>query len=319
VSGGSLSLEVSQGQQGERLDRFLAAHLPEHSRSALRRLIVAGLVAVDGARAGKAGLPLRAGMRVEVRLPPPAHAGLEPEPLPLEVLHEDHDIVVVIKPTGMVVHPGHGRTSGTLVHALLGRGTPLAPAGGELRPGVVHRLDRDTSGVMVLAKTDRAHWALARAFERREVRKTYHALVWGHPDPPQGRIDRPVGRSRSHRTRMTVNTPAGRAALSVYRTIETLPGFALLEVQPVTGRTHQIRVHLKSIHHAIVGDREYGGHGWRGVQDPVQRTALRSLRRLALHATELAFLHPVAAREVRFRAPLPCELDSLLVTLRGKA
>ena len=316
MSGDTRTLQVPEGQEGERLDRFLADAMIDQTRSALRRLIVAGRVSVDGLAASKAGLALRGGMEIVVRLPEPSPDRPRPEAIPVEVVHEDDDLVVVVKAAGMVVHPAHRVPSGTLVNALLGRGTLLATAGGVKRPGIVHRLDRNTSGLLVVAKTDTAHRALARAFARREVRKTYQAVVWGHPRPDEGTIERTIGRSRANPTRMTVGGRGSRGAVSVYRTVETMPGFAWLEVRPITGRTHQIRVHLKSIRHPIVGDSSYGGESWRGVQEPVKRKTLRCFKRLALHASDLAFPHPADGREVSFHAPVPEELEDLLAALR---
>jgi len=227
----------------------------------------------------------------------------------------------VDKPAGLTVHPGHGCPEGTLVNGLLGRGVCLSSVGAPDRPGIVHRLDRGTSGLLVVAKTDAAHHALARAFAERTVRKRYVALVWGHPRPESGSIAREIGRSRRDPTKMAVGSTRGRKrrATTGYRTIEALRGFALLDVEPETGRTHQIRVHLESIHHPIVGDDRYGGRAWRGVQDPLKRRALRSFDRLALHAAELELPHPASGRTVRFRAPLPADLEQLLAVLRGPA
>jgi 23S rRNA pseudouridine1911/1915/1917 synthase len=316
MSGTSLSVEVAPEREGERLDRFLASELPEHTRSALKRLIRDGRVAVDGTVAAKAGLALRPGARVDIELPDTAAGAPQPESIPLDVAHEDDDLIVVVKPAGLVVHPAHAVPSGTVVNALLGRGTPLAPAGGEQRPGIVHRLDRDTSGLLIVAKTDAAHRGLSRAFAERRVHKTYLALCWGHPRPAEGEIDRRIGRSRTNPTRMCAGGRGSREALSRYRTLETLPSFAWLEVQPVTGRTHQIRVHLASIRHPLVGDATYGGQGWRGIQDPLKRKALKTFDRLALHAAALRFEHPVSGRELSLRAALPGELAALLDTLR---
>jgi len=223
----------------------------------------------------------------------------------------------VDKAPGMVVHPGHGCRTGTLVHALLGRGFALAAAGGADRPGIVHRLDRGTSGLIVVARTDRALRALAAAFAGRLVRKTYQAIVWGRPDPPSGRIDRPIGRSRRDPTRMAVGGRGGREAATTYRTVEAFPGFARLEIGLLTGRTHQIRVHLQAIHHPIVGDERYAGRPWRGVQDPRRRNALREFPRPALHASDLAFEHPATGETVAFHAPIPADMQDLLAVLRA--
>jgi 23S rRNA pseudouridine1911/1915/1917 synthase len=318
MSGTSLTLEVPTEQEGERLDRFLAGALDDRTRSALRRMIADGRVDVDGVAATKAGLSLRGGSRVDVRLPEAAEAAPGPEEIPVDAVHEDDDLIVVHKPAGMVVHPAHGATDGTLVNALLGRGTPLAPAGGVQRPGIVHRLDRDTSGLLIVAKTDAAHRGLTAAFAERRVHKTYLALVWGHPRPGEGTIERRIGRSRANPTRMCVGGRGSREAESRYRTLESLASFAWLEVQPVTGRTHQIRVHLASIRHPIVGDSTYGGQGWRGIQDPLKRKALRAFERLALHAWRLRFDHPVSGHELRLEIPVPDELAGLLDALRAQ-
>jgi 23S rRNA pseudouridine1911/1915/1917 synthase len=278
-------------------------------------MILSGRVLLDGRPPAKAGAPLPAGASLEVSAPPSPSEALIPEDVPFAIVHEDEALVVVDKPAGVIVHPGHGRRTGTLVHGLLGRGIPLAPVGGRDRPGIVHRLDRETSGLLVVAKTDAAHRGLAAAFARREVDKTYQALVWGHPHPEAGRIERAIARSRTDRTKMTV-AASGRAAVSTYRTLEVVPGFALLEVKIATGRTHQIRVHLLSLHHPVVGDGRYAGELWRGVQDPARRKALRALSRLALHAAALGFRHPVTGERMDFSSPLPPDLRSLVDALR---
>jgi 23S rRNA pseudouridine1911/1915/1917 synthase len=313
----TLRLRVASERAGERLDRYLVAELPGCTRSALRRLILDRRVDVDGAPAAKPGLALAAGACVEVRLPAPADTSPAAQAIALHVVYEDEDVIVVDKPAGLVVHPGHGQRDGTLVNALLGRGTPLAAVGGPARPGVVHRLDRGTSGLLVVAKTDRAHHALVAAFAARAVDKRYLALVWGRVDPPAGTIERAIGRSPVDRLKMSVATAHGaRAAVSHYRTLEALPGFSLLEVRPVTGRTHQIRVHLQSLHHPVVGDTRYGGRRFRGVVDPRKRAALAGFDRLALHAAELAFPHPRDGKTLRLSAPLPAQIEVLLRALR---
>ena len=319
MSEGRVRLEVAPNNEGERLDRFLARSLPDRTRSALRRLIADGRVTIDGAAAEKAGQSLRRGAAVVVDLPADAPALPAPESIPLDVLHEDDDLLVLVKPAGLVVHPGHARTTGTLVHALLGRGTRLASVGGPLRPGIVHRLDRGTSGVLVVAKTDEAHLRLQAAFAKREVEKRYVALVWGHPRKPSGTIERAIGRSRSDPTRMSVSARRGRAATTVYETVRTLPGFALLAVTIVTGRTHQIRVHLTSIGHPVVGDTRYGARSSRALPRGPRRDALERFDRVALHAASLAFRHPRDGRPLRFEAPLPPEFQGLLDALERAA
>ena len=315
----TLHVVVPAEAAGERLDRFLAARISGTTRAALARLIHDRRVWVDGKPAGKPGLGLRAGMEIRVERPSAVAGGLEPQAMPLAVVYEDDAIVVLDKPAGLVVHPGHGRRVGTLVSGLLARGTRLSTVGAPDRPGIVHRLDRGTSGLLVVAKTDAAHHALARAFAAREVRKRYVALVWGHPRPASGSIEREIGRSRGDPTRMAVQGTRGtsRDALTAYRTRETMRGFALLDVEPRTGRTHQIRVHLESIHHPIVGDERYGGRAWRGVQDPRKRRALSRFDRLGLHAAALELPHPLSGRVLSLDAPLPDDLEALLGVLRA--
>jgi 23S rRNA pseudouridine1911/1915/1917 synthase len=320
MSGERLRFDTPDEAAGQRLDRFLSEQLAGTTRSALRRMIQGGRVQIDGNPVTKPGSALRGGMRIELTLPDPPSETPEPEEIPLRVLHEDDHLVVVDKAAGMVVHPTHVRRRGTVVNALLARGTTLAPTGGPDRPGIVHRLDRGTSGLLLVAKTEQAHMELARAFAERRVAKRYTALVWGHPEPAAGRIERSIGRSRAHPHKMAVRGTRGRTRMAVteYDTLEAMPGFALVDVRPETGRTHQIRVHMQSIHHPLVGDDRYGGRAWRGVQDPLKRKALRQFDRLGLHAVELALKHPVTDEPLRFRAPLPDEFDSLLQALRGK-
>jgi 23S rRNA pseudouridine1911/1915/1917 synthase len=316
--GAVLSLCVPDDAAGVRLDRFLASVLPGTSRAALRRWILDGHVLVQGVPAPKTGVALRAGTELTVRVPAAPDAPATGTAVAFDVLHEDDALIVVDKPAGVVVHSGHGREHGTLVDGLLARGTALAGRGAPLRPGIVHRLDVGTSGVIVVAKTDAAYDALARAFAERRVGKRYLALVWGRVEPPAGRIEAAVGRSRRDPTRMAVRDTRGRSrdAVTSYRTREALAGFSLLDVAPETGRTHQIRVHLESIHHPIVGDERYGGRRWRGVLDPRKRHALRDIGRLALHAARLDFVHPTTGEPVTFRAPWPADLAALVDVLR---
>jgi 23S rRNA pseudouridine1911/1915/1917 synthase len=316
VSDEPVVLEVPGSSAGERLDRFLTERLDRMSRSAVKRLIVNGRVSVDGRTAHKPGLSLDSGARLEVRFPPPAQDGPEPESIPLTTIYEDDALLAIDKQAGLVVHPGHGKRTGTLVNALLALGVPLARQGAPERPGIVHRLDEGTSGLLVIAKTDSAFEALSAAFARRQVAKRYVALVWGRPDPGSGTVSRSLGRSRSNPVKMAIGGRGDRPAVSHYRTTETLPGFTLLDVRPETGRTHQIRVHLQSIHHPIVGDGRYGGRQWRGILDPQKRNALRGFERLGLHAAELSFAHPITGARLQLTAPLPAELETLLTILR---
>ena len=316
MSGSRLRLSVPGEAEGLRLDAFLAARHKAVSRSHWKRFIEDGLVAVDGRRAAKPGLTLKTGMAIEAAIPEPSPSHLVGEPIPIALVYEDEDLAIVLKPAGIVVHPGHGARTGTLVHALMGRGMTLAAAGGAERPGIVHRLDKDTSGLLVIAKTDIAHRALARMFARREIEKTYLALVWGHPRPPAGRIDDAIGRSRRDPTKMTVRTKQGRDATTLYETIDTLPGCALLSIRLITGRTHQIRVHFAARRHPVIGDTRYGGTPWKALKDPERRNVATSFPRLALHATKLAFAHPVTGKPLTFDAPLPEDVSRLIEALR---
>ncbi len=314
-----LELPVAASDDGRRLDQFLVEHAEGMSRSAWSRMIRRGHVRVNGASVTKPGAELLAGNVVRVELPAPVDSTLQPEAIPLSVIAEDDDIIVIDKPSGMPVHPGHGRTSGTLVHALLGRGTTLSPTGAPERPGIVHRLDMGTSGVMVVAKSEPAHRGLAAAFASRAVDKRYLALVWGRIDPEADTLTRAIGRSQRDALKMAVSATRGRSreAITDYRTAESFAGFSLLDVRPRTGRTHQIRVHLQAAGHPLVGDDRYGGAHTGGVQDPLRRKALREFGRLALHAAQLSFDHPVGGKRVTYRAPLPSAFEQLLEALRS--
>jgi 23S rRNA pseudouridine1911/1915/1917 synthase len=318
-TGKTLELRVPGEAVGQRLDRFLVAQVEGVTRSALSRWIRDQCVQVDGRTAAKAGLLLKPGMRIRVEVPAPPPERPEPEELAFDIVYQDDDLLVVDKPAGLTVHPGHGRRSGTLINGLIGRELQLASIGLPDRPGIVHRLDRETSGLLVVAKTDPAHHALSRSFAEREVDKRYRALVWGHPQPPDGVIEQDIGRSRTNPTKMAVRSTRGRRrwARTAYTTSESIPGFSLLDVDLTTGRTHQIRVHLESIHHPIVGDERYGGRAWRGVQDPLKRKALREFEHLALHAAKLSFEHPSSGRKMRFRSSIPQRFQDLLTVLRS--
>ncbi len=314
-------LVVTAAESDHRLDRVLAARLPEHSRSFIQKLIRGGQVTISR-KPAKAGRPLSEGETIEVCVPDAEPSRILAEPIPLAILYEDDQILVLDKPSGLVVHPGAGARSGTLVHALLHH-CPLSVIGGVERPGIVHRLDKDTSGVMVVAKNDAAHRSLAAQFQNRAVEKIYLALVWGSVKQDAGAIDAPLGRDSRQRIRISTRTRRPREALTRFEVLERFPGgpgrsaFTWLEVKPKTGRTHQIRVHLKTLGHPIAGDTAYGGAGWRRLTDTGRRAALQELDRLALHASRLAFDHPVTGRRERFEAPLPVELGRLLDRLRA--
>ena len=303
-------LRVEDEQDGVRLDNFLTALLPDHSRSQIQRLIKDGRVkAVAGKSAAlRASTAVHAGQQFDIDIPAPVAAAPEPEELPLRIVFQDQDVVVLDKPAGMVVHPAAGHSSGTLVNALLHHITDLSGIGGELRPGIVHRLDRGTSGLMVVAKNDKAHNELARQFSDREVDKEYVALVWGLVHAGR-RIDEPIGRDPQHRQKMSTRARRARSAVTRVTSAHHFKGVTLLKVAIATGRTHQIRVHLSAIGHPIVGDSTYGGVH-RRVSSHL-RAVLR-LERPFLHSARLAFTHPSDGRRVEFESPLPPDLQVVI-------
>jgi 23S rRNA pseudouridine1911/1915/1917 synthase len=300
--------------EGLRLDQFLTAVLPDLSRSQIQRLIKDGRAVLAG-RDARPSTSVRAGDHVRVDVPPPGPAKPAAESLPLTIVHDDPDLVVVDKPAGMVVHPAAGHSGGTLVNALLHHVRDLSGIGGEERPGIVHRLDRGTSGLMVVAKHDSAHQELSRQFRDREIDKEYLALVWGLVQPGR-RIDAPIGRDPGNRQKMSTRARRARAAVTRVTGAEHLRGVSLLRVAIATGRTHQIRVHLNAIGHPIVGDAVYGGVHRRV---PAHLKAVTHLERPFLHAARLAFTHPRDGRRVQFTSPLPADLERILEQLREEA
>lgn len=311
-------VRVPAEADGERVDKVLAGLLEGVSRSRIQRLIDAGRVRIDGLRAEKSSQAVEVGQELAVRLDDETESPPEPQDLPLTVLYEDDRIAVVEKPAGMVVHPGAGHPDGTLVNALLHRYRDrLSSVGGELRPGIVHRLDKGTSGVMVVARTDPAHRSLADQFATRTVEKEYEALVYGHPEDHDGVVDVPLGRDRNDRTKTSPLTDTPRRAVTRWKRVEDFPGFSLLRIWPRTGRTHQIRAHLAHLGHPCAADRRYGGKQWKGVPNRVVRDAVRRFGRPALHARRLAFRHPTTGERLEFEAPRPDDLDRLLELLRS--
>jgi 23S rRNA pseudouridine1911/1915/1917 synthase len=302
---------ISSDHDGLRLDRALTLLFPDESRSALARLVENGHVRLDTNEVHKTSHRVAAGQTVEVDFPPPAPTQIVSQDLPLTILYEDSDLVVVDKPAGLVVHPAAGHADSTLVNALLHHVRDLSGVGGELRPGIVHRLDKDTSGVMVIAKNDEAHRALSAAWNTDKVRKEYVALVYGAPDPPRGTIDAPIARDPRDRKRMAV-VASGRRAITDYETIERLRYVSLLRCRLRTGRTHQIRVHMKKLGHPIVGDPVYSGPQWRGIPDKKVQKLLSSIERQMLHAERITFAHPRSRVEVTFAAPLPEDFARVL-------
>ena len=291
----------------ERLDKFLVGQLQEFSRSRIQGLIADGSVDVNGRTAKKAGQTLESGFSVTVRIPPVASTDLVAEDIPLDIVFENEDLIVVNKPAGMVVHPAAGHSSGTLVNAVLGYEPDIEGIGGEERPGVVHRLDKETSGLILLAKNERAHRWLQDQFRLRKVDKTYLALVDGKPPTPSGRVESYIGRDPSHRKRMAiVSESRGREAISEYKTVESFRDHTLLEFHPLTGRTHQIRLHCAFLGCPIVGDEVYG-----------RKTFSVVIERHFLHAYRLKIILPGEKEVKMFEAPLPEELEQVLVSLRN--
>ena len=297
----------------ERLDRYLS-RITGLPRSQIQRLIEAGRVLVEGRRL-KASAAVLPGQRIRLSIPPPQPSALTPEPIPLEILYEDTDLVVLNKPAGLVVHPAPGHSRGTLVHALLHHCPDLPGIGEERRPGIVHRLDKETSGVMVVAKTDAAMASLAAQFKGRRVKKTYLALVHGEVKQTEARIATEIGRHDRDRKRMAVRTKKGREAVTTYRVMKRLDGFTLLQVHPETGRTHQVRVHLSAMGHAVVGDKVYGGRREKTLTVHSRRLTVGvTAERQLLHAWKLGLFHPRTNNWMEFEAPLPADFASWLHT-----
>lgn len=309
----TLVFRVEETDAGARLDAYLATQIEDWSRARIQRLIEDGDVLING-RTVKSSYKLRAVDVIDVELAQPPATKFEPEEIPIEVVYEDEELVVVNKPAGLVVHPGAGIASGTLANALVYHFQHLSHRAGAFRPGIVHRLDKDTSGLIVVAKTEAAHENLADQFRAREVFKSYVALVHGRVAEDKGIIEQPIARDPRNRTRMAV-VRGGRPALSIYRVRERRERFTLLDVEIKTGRTHQIRVHLSWLKRPVVGDEVYGAGRDKAVPDTRIRARLMRLNRLFLHAEQLGFHHPHTGAELRFKAPLPAELTALLDVL----
>ncbi|MBI2524481.1 MAG: RluA family pseudouridine synthase [Candidatus Rokubacteria bacterium] len=310
---------VAHAEAGTRLDRWLAGRLPDLSRTRLRALIEGGEVRVGG-HAVKAARRLRAGERVEVLIPPPPPESMAPEAIPLRIVFEDEDVLVVDKPAGMVTHPGAGQRSGTLAAAALAHAPGIAGVGGPGRPGIVHRLDKGTSGLIVLAKTQRAYGALTSQLARRSVSRRYLCLVHGAVRSASGVIDAPLARDPRSRTRMAVaRVGTGKRAVTRYTVLERFPDVSFLECRLETGRTHQIRVHLASLGHPLLGDETYGRRRSASVSDPELARLIRELDGVALHAAGLAFIHPGSGTPVELVSPLPDRMERLLCRLRDRA
>ncbi len=305
----TIELAVEPGERGQRLDLWLSSKLPDMSRSRLQALIKAGCVTLNGKKSVKMHARVASAMRVTVTVPPVVPVEVCGENIPVDVIYEDSDIIVLNKQAGLVVHPAAGHPSGTLVNALLYHCRDLEGVGGELRPGIVHRLDKDTSGVMVVAKNERAMNILARQFKNKRVKKEYIAVIHGLPEPRAGRLETRIARSRSDRKKMSVTTaPAGRTAVTNYEVIEELGGFSVVRLRIETGRTHQIRVHMAHTGHPVAGDRQYGGRKMRKCDFAVPA-------RQMLHAAKLSFIHPGSNRTVTFEAAIPDDIKEFIAGL----
>jgi len=313
-----LKFSVRSEEAGTRLDRLVALHNPELSRTRIQELIQAGLVLLNG-KPAKDSHKVRANDVVDVSPTPRPALKAEAEQIPLDVLYEDQDVIAINKPAGMMVHAGAGNSRGTLVNALLGRGQSLSQGGDPLRPGIVHRLDKETSGIVLVAKNDAAHAKLSEAFRERSVQKTYVALVQGVLAEGRGRIELPIARDPVRRNRMTAkraaSLPNAREARTDWRVLRRINSTTLVEVQLHTGRTHQIRVHFSALRHPVVGDTLYGASG----QLHVGRSSLPALGRNFLHAAKLGFEQPRTGQPIRLTAPLPAELRAYLAKLAGAA
>ena len=310
---------VPPGKKPERLDVFLTHHVENATRSRVQRAIREGTVLVDGcvARPSHSVTP---GEHIRVTLPSPPPQRAEPEHIPLDIVYEDDDLIVLNKPAGMVVHPAHGNRTGTLVNALLHHVRGLAGVGTEGRPGIVHRLDKDTSGLLVVAKNEHAHAFLARQFAERSIVREYHALVWGHLTGRSGLIEANLGRSKSDRKKMAV-VAGGKTAATEYTRLEEFPFLSLVRLKLRTGRTHQIRVHLAHVGHPVFGDPVYNGRrimaGNRSSRQKAEvQNLLKVLPRQALHAKTLGFVHPSTRKSMMFDSPLPADMAAVLSLLK---
>ena len=305
----------------QRLDKYLSEKYPGHTRSHLQQLISAGHVQVNSLSV-KTGYKLRIGDLVSVQFPQPEPSYLEAENIPLEIVYQDDDLLVVNKPAGLIVHPGAGHKTGTLVNALLYHCTSLSGINGVLRPGIVHRLDRFTSGLMVVAKNDQSHVFLTRQFETREIIRVYYALIWGVPAKASGQIDTMIDRSHRDRKKMSVSAERGRQAITNYEVLDEFQYFSLLKLSLMTGRTHQIRVHLNHINHPVFGDPEYNGRISQLNRLPSNRQKyvshiLKKISRQALHARELSFIHPSSHQRMSFDSELPEDIAQTIIALKN--
>jgi 23S rRNA pseudouridine1911/1915/1917 synthase len=313
---------VDEEDGGERIDAYLSGQIPELSRSRIQKSIRAGELMVGGSAVTKPSRRVHEGERVELAFSPPRPLDMQPEDIPLDILFEDDGLIVLDKPAGMVVHPSPGHDRGTLVHALLAHCRNLSGIGGVLRPGIVHRLDAGTTGLLMVAKSDEVHIALSRMLMERRIERIYYAVVWGEVDGETGTIDLPVGRSPRDRKKMAVLAEGGREAFTTYYLLDTYGPFQYIRLKLGTGRTHQIRVHLSHTGNPVLGDPVYGGRRIRKGslskgEAGLAARVLSLIDRQALHAGELSFEHPLTGVPMRFEAPPPLDMQSVLDVIRG--
>jgi 23S rRNA pseudouridine1911/1915/1917 synthase len=308
--------KIIAAQSGIRLDKFIHSQYPNFSRSYIQNLILKGNIVVNNNQV-KTGYKIKKNDLILVDIPTPEPSIIKPENIPLNLVYEDDYLLVINKPAGLVVHPGAGNYSGTLVNALLYHCKKLSGMNGVLRPGIVHRLDKNTSGIMVIAKDDTTHVSLARQFEKREIVRTYFTLVWGAPENETGIIETLINRSRRDRKKMAVSSDRGKSAITIYKLIQSFQYFSLLELVLKTGRTHQIRVHLNYIHHPVFGDPDYNGRDSQLKRLPAflhkrGLHLLKSIDRQALHAKKIEFIHPHSAKKVFFDSEIPSDMEALI-------
>jgi 23S rRNA pseudouridine1911/1915/1917 synthase len=311
------SFIVKDDEVTKRLDVFITEKLPDLTRSGVKNLVKKGLVLVDGHPA-KASHKVKASESVLVTLPTPEPPGVEPEPTPIDIIYEDEDIIVINKQAGLTVHPGAGRKGGTLVNAILHHTKELSTIGGPLRPGIVHRLDKDTSGLIVIAKNDLSHRSLAKQFKDHTTTRHYHALVWGSVKDDEGTVELSIGRDAGQRKKISTKTRRGRRAVTHYRVLKRYGWCTLIDATLETGRTHQVRVHLSAIKHPVVGDQVYGKRTPPSNLTKPLTDELKKVKKQCLHAITLGFVHPGNGQYTEFTAPYPARMEGLIKLLESE-